>query len=360
MKIGNEMKTYKKIIAGVTGIFIGVVQGISVNVMAAEANVQPDAPVVQVSNLQYSYEQMKQDLEILQEKYPEQIQIESLGTTVDGREILEAVLGNVNAEHHILIQATMHAREYMNTVLAMNQIEDYLRYSEERSYNGKSWSELYKKVCFHVIPMVNPDGVTISQKGVDGISDAVLKSQLEDCYQQDLVSGNAYSDSRQYFALWKANARGVDLNRNFDAGWEEYTGAANPASECYKGTSPASEAEVQAILSVSQNYDLDCCIAYHSFGNLIYWNYGSQGEVMEADQRLASLVSGVTGYEMHSTIQDATDAAGCSDYFVLKLGIPAVTIENGGSQCPMPVEEYQPMYQRNQNLWPALAEMYGK
>ncbi len=71
---------------------------------------------------------------------------------------------------------------------------------------------------------------------------------------------------------------------------------------------------------------------------------------MEADQRLASLVSGVTGYEMHSTIQDATDAAGCSDYFVLKLGIPAVTIENGGSQCPMPVEEYQPMYQRNQNF----------
>ena len=62
MKIGNEMKTYKKIIAGVTGIFIGVVQGISVNVMAAEVNVQPDAPVVQVSNLQYSYEQMKQDL----------------------------------------------------------------------------------------------------------------------------------------------------------------------------------------------------------------------------------------------------------------------------------------------------------
>ncbi len=93
MKIGNEMKTYKKIIAGVTGIFIGVVQGISVNVMAAEANVQPDAPVVQVSNLQYSYEQMKQDLEILQEKYPEQIQIESLGTTVDGREILKLFWG---------------------------------------------------------------------------------------------------------------------------------------------------------------------------------------------------------------------------------------------------------------------------
>lgn len=354
------MDSYKKIIAGIAGIFIGAAQIISVNAATDDVSVQTDVPVVQVSNLQYSYDQMKQDLETLQEKYPEQMQIESLGTTADGREILEAVLGDVNAEHHILVQATMHAREYMNTVLAMNQIEDYLRYSEERSYNETRWSELYKKVCFHVIPMVNPDGVTISQEGADGISDEALKSQLEECYQRAVDSGSTYSDRMQYFSVWKANARGVDLNRNFDAGWEEYTGAADPASECYKGTSPASEAESQAVLRVTQDYDLDCCIAYHSFGNLIYWNYGSQGEVMEADQRLASLVSGVTGYEMHSTIQDATDAAGCSDYFVLKLGIPAVTIENGGSQCPMPIEEYQPMYQRNQNLWPALAEMYGK
>ena len=97
---------------------------------------------------------------------------------------------------------------------------------------------------------------------------------------------------------------------------------------------------------------------YEEIPSWIMQGYGTM--VMEADQQLASLVSGVTGYEMHSTVQDSTDAAGCSDYFVLKLGIPAVTIENGGSQCPMPIEEYQPMYQRNQNLWPALAEMYGK
>lgn len=33
-------------------------------------------------------------------------------------------------------------------------------------------------------------------------------------------------------------------------------------------------------------------------------------------------------------------------------------IENGGSECPMPVEEYQPMYQRNQDLWAAVACLY--
>ena len=73
---------------------------------------------------------------------------------------------------------------------------------------------------------------------------------------------------------------------------------------------------------------------------------------MNVDQMLAQCVSDVTGYEMHSTVQDSTDAAGCSDYFVLNLGIPAVTIENGGSECPMPIEEYQPMYERGRKREP--------
>ena len=334
------------------GILLGLI-GI-VSIMAADTVV----PIVQVSNLKYSYDQMQQDLAALQERYPGQMVVDSLGTTADGRDITEVILGDVDAEHHILIQATMHAREYMNTVLAMNQIEDYLSGSENRSYADQTWKEIFENVCLHVIPMVNPDGVTISQDGVDGISDDNLKSRLEECYQTDLANGKGSSDITQYFRTWKANAEGVDLNRNFDAGWDTYIGASGPSTECYKGTAPASEPEAQAVLSVAQNYDLDCCIAYHSYGNLIYWNYGSQDTVLDADQRLAQCVSDVTGYEMHSTVQDSTDAAGCSDYFVLNLGIPAVTIENGGSECPMPIEEYQPMYQRNQDLWAAVACLY--
>ena len=343
---------YQKIIIGAMGILLGLIDIVSI--MAADTVV----PIVQVSNLKYSYDQMQQDLAALQERYPGQMVVDSLGTTADGRDITEVILGDVDAEHHILIQATMHAREYMNTVLAMNQIEDYLSGLENRSYADQTWKEIFENVCLHVIPMVNPDGVTISQDGVDGISDDNLKSRLEECYQTDLANGKGSSDITQYFRTWKANAEGVDLNRNFDAGWDTYIGASGPSTECYKGTAPASEPESQAVLSVAQNYDLDCCIAYHSYGNLIYWNYGSQGTVLDADQELAQCVSGVTGYEMHSTVQDSTDAAGCSDYFVLNLGIPAVTIENGGSECPMPIEEYQPMYQRNQDLWAAVACLY--
>ena len=62
------MDSYKKIIAGIAGIFIGAAQIISVNAATDDVSVQTDVPVVQVSNLQYSYDQMKQDLETLQEK----------------------------------------------------------------------------------------------------------------------------------------------------------------------------------------------------------------------------------------------------------------------------------------------------
>lgn len=345
------IKPFKIIICIISGILYGAE-------VFAQAVPGSLPPVVEVSNMAYSYEQMQEDLEKLKQLYPQRIQTKSLGITADGRDVTEVILGQEDASCHILVQSTIHAREYMNTLLTMNQIEDYLRYYYERSFQGYTWSELYENVCFHIIPMANPDGVAISQLGVQGIRDLDLQKLLLQCYQDDYSYGKTNENRDLYFREWKANARGVDLNRNFDIGWEEYAGAGYPSAECYKGAEPASELETQAILKIAEDYKINCCISYHSSGNLVYWNYGSTGEILEADRQLAECVENATRYELHSTIQDAADSAGCSDYFVLKLGIPAVTIENGGSQCPLPVEEYQPMYERNQNLWPALAYLY--
>ena len=336
----------------------GVILGIMSYAYKIYAGENQQPPIVQVSTLSYSYDQMMEDLDALKERYPEMMELNSRAVTADGREVMEVMLGSPEAGHHILIQASIHGREYMNTVLAMNQIEDYLRGYYEKNYNGIMWSDLYQNVCIHVLPMSNPDGVMISQQGVDAIRNEGLKQNLLQCYERDLSDGTFSGDQSLYFQQWKANAKGVDLNRNFDEGWDSYIGRPMPSSERYKGDSAVSEEETRAILGVYKDFELDCCISYHSFGNLIYWNYGSQGEIYEADRRLAECVGAVTSYELHSTVQDSTDSAGCSDYFVLEAGIPAVTIENGGQNCPLPIEEYQPMYVRNQNLWPALAALY--
>ena len=101
-------------------------------------------------------------------------------------------------------------------------------------------------------------------------------------------------------------------------------------------------------------------ISYHSTGSVIYWDYGSSGEVYEKDAELAGLVSSLTGYERSSSVQSAQDAAGCSDYFVLKEYIPSVTIENGYSACPIGIEEFPSIWASNAELLPALAYNYSE
>lgn len=319
---------------------------------------QQQEPVVETAKAEYTYDEMEEDLKLLEEQYPDYMSLNSLGKTADQRDIWEAVLGDPQASRHILIQASIHAREYMNTLVAMKQIEEYLTGFESGAYENIPMENLYEDICIHVIPMVNPDGVTISQKGPAGIRDPQLRAAAEGIYQADLQNQKTTLPEEEYWRNWKANARGVDLNRNFDVGWQEYQGTSYPSSDCYKGEAPASEPETQAILQVQQENPLVCCVAYHSSGNLIYWNYGSQGQVLAQDQALAQKVQEVTEYPLHSTIDDGTDSAGCSDYFVLKLNIPAITIENGTGACPLGIEEWETLWARNKNLFPALAVLY--
>ena len=280
------------------------------------------------------------------------------GTSLDGRAIPEAIIGNRESTKHIFIQASIHAREHINTLLAMAQIEQLLVHHADGVYVDASYDELLSQVCFHILPMSNPDGVTISQMGIDGIRDEGLKEILRGCYQNDLDNGRTSSDIDSYWRKWKANARGVDLNRNFDAGWETYEGVSYPSSDHYKGDAPVSEPETQAIVNAVHACGAVLTISYHSTGSVIYWDYGSSGEVYDADAMLANIVQAITGYSAVSSVQSSQDAAGCSDYFVLKEGTPSVTIENGYSECPIGIEEFPSIWNSNAELLPALALNY--
>lgn len=302
----------------------------------------------------YTYEQMMADLEEMSNAFPMLMSVEICGTSLDGRNIPEVILGNPDSGRHIFIQASIHAREYINTLLAMKQIEQLLLHHVDGVYEDVPYDELLSQACIYILPMSNPDGVTISQMGIDGIRDENLKETLRECYQNDLANGRASGDMDSYWKTWKANARGVDLNRNFDAGWETYEGVSYPSSDHYKGTSPVSEPETKVIVDAVHNCNAGITISYHSTGSVIYWDYGSEGEVHEKDAALSNFVQAVTGYPAVSSIQSSQDAAGCSDYFVLKEGVPSVTIENGYSACPIDIEEFPAIWESNEDLLPAL------
>lgn len=299
----------------------------------------------------YSYQQLETDMENLQNKFPGKLQISCAAVTADGRRVWELTAGEMRARRHVLVHGGIHGREYLNCAVLMRLLEEYLA------------SGMLRDICVHVLPMVNPDGCTISQSGMEEIKRPHLRSFLKTCWEEEkqraMAAGRKLPEASRYFSRWKANARGVDMNRNFDAGWETYGGPQNPGPEGYKGEAPGSEPETRAILELQKRQAFACCIAYHSSGRLIYWDYGSGKALQKQERRLAKSLGKALGYPLHSTVADGTDQAGCSDYFVRACGIPAVTIETGSSDCPLPSWEFEKIFQENRGLWEAL-ENYCK
>lgn len=85
------------------------------------------------------------------------------------------------------------------------------------------------------------------------------------------------------------NARGVDLNRNFDARWGRLGFVQRALSRIFNpGTGPASEPEVEAIANHLGPLRIDRALSLHSFGGAVLYPYAhSLSPVLdEAEHRL--------------------------------------------------------------------------
>ena len=123
--------------------------------------------------------------------------VEIIGQSVAKRYIY-SVNFDFGSQKTVIIQAGIHAREYITCDLVCKLIADF----------DKNFTFHKLKCCPNVIfvPMVNPDGVELCQVG--------LKSVRNLQKRKFLLSINGPD-----FSLYKANLNGVDLNTNFDARW---------------------------------------------------------------------------------------------------------------------------------------------
>ncbi len=315
----------------------------------------PEGDIVPTTYQMYTYDRMRQDIYFLMHRYSDYCEVVSLATTADGRDIVDVVVGSRNAKKDVIIQYTIHAREYINVQLGMWQLESYLKALKAGEY-ADIWSDLR----LHIIPMMNPDGVTLSQLGFDSVQNPEILANLKTIWGRDNEAGKGDPDPAGYCSRWKANMLGVDLNRNFDVGWETTGGSSGPSCTRYKGPSAASEIETQALVNLAKNTNCIGQIAYHSSGDLVYWDYGTEGAMYETDSALADTAVGLTGYKKTSTIASDQNLGGCSDYFILVLGIPAITIETGDwYDWPWDyASEWDDVRDRNSGVVPALASFF--
>ena len=267
----------------------------------------------------YPYESLLEDLEALEQAYPQWVRVESAGLSEEGREIPVLILGDPEAPRQILLQGGIHGREYAGSWLLMALAEDALR---TRSFDPA-------QTAFHILPMVNPDGVTVSQTGILGNPDG---------------TGDADAETAR---TWQANACGIDLNRNFPTGWEDLPDSP-PGPEHCKGSQALSAAETQALADYTLHHDFLATVSYHAGNSRIYWAFE---EPIPETRSLAEALSRVTGYPL----KEARLGGGYRDWADRELGIPSLTLEVGCQEAPLPRRELFSIFARNRQVLPALA-----
>ncbi len=270
-----------------------------------------------------TYQELVQRIVDLQD---EGLEIFNAGKSVLGKNILATHVGSYDGTQ-ILIQGGIHAREYISSLLMIEQAR-YLNATGAVTRGG-----------IYFIFLTNPDGAEIVLDGIDSVPCDITK--------QYLSLANGGFDFSQY----KANINLVDLNTNFDADWG--TGGQNvrcPSTEDFIGFYPNSEREVVSLIDFTRQVKPSLTISYHSKGEVIFYGFPGQSEQdLVRDRTIGEALSSTTGYPL---ILTENSAGGYKDWCIRTLGIPSYTIEVGRESLEHPItDEYLPeIFEQNKDV----------
>lgn len=262
-----------------------------------------------------SYSQTCEFLEECVRKYPDIIQIESIGKTWENRDIILATISlNVESAHlkpAMLYTGSIHAREWIGNELGVSFIEHIL----ENYSTDPSILKTLTKNTLYIVPCLNPDG---------------------------------FEYSRTHFSFWRKNRRdngdgtyGVDLNRNFSIGYQKST---NTSSNVYSGPEPFSEPETRSMKEFVDNHpNITIALDYHSQGNVFFpahkFNHEAEIEGTDLNTLCANMnfeIQKVSGrkYGIHRGKPPTNLISGSGREYYYSKGIIAIVVEVGTRNIP--------------------------
>ena len=218
----------------------------------------------------------------------------------------------------VTVFASHHALESITTNVAFLLIDYILEKSKEGRINDLDCKLLLSKYSFLIVPCVNPDGIELR---TNGASDSLLRER-----QMRLSGGD--------FTFWQANARGVDLNHNYDHRFAEYKQIEAekgivPGATLYSGEYPESEPETRGVANFVRTMMPSAVVSLHTQGEEIY--YQPKGRRM---MRLAERLAKACGYSLADP--EGTAAYGGLADYCGSLGLPSFTLELGNGKNPLP------------------------
>jgi hypothetical protein len=285
----------------------------------------------------FSYQRCVQDMKEIAAAYPSLARIVTIGKSTFGNNINAIVLGSPNADKRILVQAEIHSREWLTSLVVLRQAECILKDATmNASYKGLKIANMLNDVEIWVVPQLNPDGLRLVFEGLASVPASM---------PQMAASIKSMNSGSNDFSRWKANGRGVDLNRNFDSYWKIDPEYPKPGPFNYAGPKPFSEAESIALRDLTLAKDFDMTISYHSSGDMIYW-YDPSGGQNNLNLYIANDIKSLTGYTILTKAAQAP-SNGYRDWFDKTFHQPGFTIEIGSSYCPLPMSSFNGCWQDN-------------
>ena len=263
---------------------------------------------------------------------------EELTTTAFGRPIRTLVLGN--GPRKVIYSAAHHANEWITTPVLLKFAEEL---AEAIQTGGQLFSTdartLAENTTIYLVPMVDPDGV-------DLVTGAIEPGTVQ--YETARTLADRYP-AISFPSGWKANLLGVDLNLNYPAGWLQareikFTqGYTRPGPRDYVGRAPLDQRETRALAGYTRFIDPELVLAYHSQGEVIYWQFG---EEVPGARELGERFAKVSGYKLADTPYESS-FAGYKDWFIQEFRRPGYTIEVGTGDNPLPLSQFDKIYRDN-------------
>ena len=178
----------------------------------------------------------------------------SIGTTIEGRPIYVVKISdnpNVNEnEPQVFYNSLIHAREPQGMMTVMY----YMYYLLENYGTDPEVTYLVNNREIYFQPVVNPDGYEYNRT-------------------TDPNGGGQWRKNRR---LNGDGSSGVDLNRNFGYQWGYNNSGSSPtpSSDTYRGASPFSEPETQAMRNFVNTKAFKTALNYHTYSNLLLYPWG--------------------------------------------------------------------------------------
>ncbi len=287
-------------------------------------------------------------------KYPDLVQVSSIGNSYEGRSIWLATITNRltgadNTKPAIWIDSNIHATEITATTAALYIASHLLEgYGKDKQVTAQ-----LDRVVYYIIPRVNPDGAEWAMAPNphyvrSGVRPYPWEEKDEGLFTQDIngdgkilqmrfqdpngdwkissldprlmekrgpdESGGVYyrllsegllEDYDGYIIKVARPLEGLDFNRNFPFEWR------TEADQNGAGPYPTSEPEIHALVDfIARHPNINLAITFHTFSRVILRPYSTKSdddmntEDLWVFKKIGELGSKITGYRCVSTFHD--------------------------------------------------------